>query len=86
MSSLLFLQLIIKVEMSDGGSKTLLVDKRQTVREVLDKLFEKTHCDCSIDWSLCEINPELQTGEMSVHTCCTHTQIIYRQAHIACVY
>lgn len=72
MSLLLFLQLI-KVQMSDGGSKTLLVDERQTVREVLDKLFEKTHCDCSLDWSLCEINPELQTGETSEHTCCTYT-------------
>ncbi|XP_044074624.1 amyloid beta A4 precursor protein-binding family B member 1-interacting protein-like isoform X2 [Siniperca chuatsi] len=53
-------KLIVKVLMSDGSSKTLMVDERQTVREVLDKLFEKTHCDCSIDWSLCETNPELQ--------------------------
>ncbi|KAK9538832.1 hypothetical protein VZT92_003980 [Zoarces viviparus] len=55
-----FRKLIVKVLMSDGSSKTLMVDERQTVREVLDKLFEKTHCDCSIDWSLCETNPELQ--------------------------
>lgn len=54
--------------MSDGSSKTMMVDERQTVRDVLDKLFEKTHCDCSIDWSLCETNPELQIGEMNVHT------------------
>ncbi|KAI3375244.1 hypothetical protein L3Q82_021741 [Scortum barcoo] len=53
-------KLIVKVLMSDGGSKTLMLDERQTVREVLDELFEKTHCDCSIDWSLCETNPELQ--------------------------
>ncbi|XP_042370241.1 amyloid beta A4 precursor protein-binding family B member 1-interacting protein-like, partial [Plectropomus leopardus] len=53
-------KLIVKVLMSDGSSKTLMVDERQTVREVLDKLFEKTHCDCSMDWSLCETNPELQ--------------------------
>ncbi|XP_032386785.1 amyloid beta A4 precursor protein-binding family B member 1-interacting protein [Etheostoma spectabile] len=53
-------KLIVKVLMSDGSSKTLMVDERQTVREVLDQLFEKTHCDCSIDWSLCETNPELQ--------------------------
>ncbi|XP_013876915.1 amyloid beta A4 precursor protein-binding family B member 1-interacting protein [Austrofundulus limnaeus] len=53
-------KLIIKVVMSDNSSKTLMVDERQTVREVLDKLFEKTHCDCSINWSLCETNPELQ--------------------------
>ncbi|XP_070831132.1 amyloid beta A4 precursor protein-binding family B member 1-interacting protein-like [Chaetodon trifascialis] len=53
-------KLIVKVLMSDGSCKTLMVDERQTIREVLDKLFEKTHCDCSIDWSLCETNPELQ--------------------------
>ncbi|KAM3866067.1 amyloid beta A4 precursor protein-binding family B member 1-interacting protein-like [Diretmus argenteus] len=54
-------KLIVKVLMSDGSSKILMVDERQTVREVLDKLFEKTHCDRSVDWSLCETNPELQT-------------------------
>ncbi|XP_035489443.1 amyloid beta A4 precursor protein-binding family B member 1-interacting protein isoform X2 [Scophthalmus maximus] len=53
-------KLIVKVAMADGGSRTLMVDERQTVREVLDKLFEKTHCDRSMDWSLCEANPELQ--------------------------
>ncbi|XP_067461280.1 amyloid beta A4 precursor protein-binding family B member 1-interacting protein-like isoform X3 [Thunnus thynnus] len=53
-------KLIVKVLMSDGSFKTLMVDGRQTVRELLDMLFEKTHCDCSIDWSLCETNPELQ--------------------------
>ncbi|KAG7524438.1 hypothetical protein JOB18_011911 [Solea senegalensis] len=53
-------KLIVKVMMGDGSSKTLMVDERETVREVLDKLFEKTHCDRNIDWSLCEANPELQ--------------------------
>uniref|UniRef100_A0A8C8D2C0 Amyloid beta A4 precursor protein-binding family B member 1-interacting protein n=1 Tax=Oncorhynchus tshawytscha TaxID=74940 RepID=A0A8C8D2C0_ONCTS len=53
--------LVVKVMMSDGSSKTLMVDERQTVRDVLDNLFEKTHCDFSMDWSLCETNPELQT-------------------------
>lgn len=51
--------------MSDGSSKTLMVDGRQTVREVLDTLFEKSHCDQNINWSLCETNPELQIGETS---------------------
>ncbi|XP_038134839.1 amyloid beta A4 precursor protein-binding family B member 1-interacting protein-like [Cyprinodon tularosa] len=54
-------KLIIKVLMDDNSSRTLMVDERQTVRDVLDKLFEKTHCENSIDWSLCETNPELQT-------------------------
>ncbi|XP_049912631.1 amyloid beta A4 precursor protein-binding family B member 1-interacting protein [Epinephelus moara] len=53
-------KLVVKVMMNDGSSKTLMVDERQNVREVLDNLFEKTHCDCNVDWSLCETNPELQ--------------------------
>ncbi|XP_023806043.1 amyloid beta A4 precursor protein-binding family B member 1-interacting protein [Oryzias latipes] len=53
-------KLVVKVLMNDGSSKTLMVDERQTVREVLDNLFEKTHCDCNVDWSLCETSHELQ--------------------------
>uniref|UniRef100_A0AAY4A0T9 Amyloid beta A4 precursor protein-binding family B member 1-interacting protein n=1 Tax=Denticeps clupeoides TaxID=299321 RepID=A0AAY4A0T9_9TELE len=54
-------KLVVKVEMTNGSSKTLMVDERQTVRDVLDNLFEKTHCDCNVDWCLYETNPELQT-------------------------
>ncbi|XP_010893645.1 amyloid beta A4 precursor protein-binding family B member 1-interacting protein [Esox lucius] len=55
-------KLVVRVIMSDGSSKTLMVDERQTVSDVLNDLFEKTHCDRScVDWSLCETNPELQT-------------------------
>ncbi|KAL0966847.1 hypothetical protein UPYG_G00300880 [Umbra pygmaea] len=55
-------KLVVKVMLSDGSSKTLMVDERQTVRDVLENLVEKTHCDSScVDWSLCETNPELQT-------------------------
>ncbi|XP_047424194.1 amyloid beta A4 precursor protein-binding family B member 1-interacting protein [Mugil cephalus] len=53
-------KLVVKVLMNDGSSKTLMVDERQNTREVLDMMFEKTHCDCNVDWSLCETNPELQ--------------------------
>lgn len=53
-------KLVVKVLMNDGSSKTLMVDERQNVREVLDNMFEKTHCDCNVNWSLCETNPELQ--------------------------
>uniref|UniRef100_A0A8C5HF54 Amyloid beta A4 precursor protein-binding family B member 1-interacting protein n=1 Tax=Gouania willdenowi TaxID=441366 RepID=A0A8C5HF54_GOUWI len=53
-------KLVVKVLMNDGSAKTLMVDERQTVREVLDNMFEKTHCDCNVDWSLCETNHELQ--------------------------
>ena len=55
---------MVKVLLNDGSSKTLMVDERQNVREVLDNLFEKTHCDCNVDWSLCETNPELNLGEL----------------------
>ncbi|XP_069574352.1 amyloid beta A4 precursor protein-binding family B member 1-interacting protein-like [Brachyistius frenatus] len=54
-------KLIVKVLMSDSSSKTLMVDERQTVRELLDQLFEKTHCDQGLGWSMCETNPDLQT-------------------------
>ncbi|TMS08972.1 Amyloid beta A4 precursor protein-binding family B member 1-interacting protein [Larimichthys crocea] len=53
-------KLVVKFLLNDGSAKTLMVDERQTVREVLDNLFEKTHCDCNVDWSLCETNHELQ--------------------------
>ncbi|XP_051872163.1 amyloid beta A4 precursor protein-binding family B member 1-interacting protein isoform X2 [Pristis pectinata] len=53
-------KLVVKVLMNDNSSKTLMVDERQTVREILDNLFEKSHCDCSVDWCLYENNPELQ--------------------------
>ncbi|KAG8443286.1 hypothetical protein GDO86_011911 [Hymenochirus boettgeri] len=51
---------IVKVHMNDSSTKTLMVDERQTVRDVLDNLFEKTHCDCGIEWCLFEVQPELQ--------------------------
>ncbi|XP_041041012.1 amyloid beta A4 precursor protein-binding family B member 1-interacting protein [Carcharodon carcharias] len=53
-------KLVVKVLMNDSSSKTLMVDERQTVREILDNLFEKSHCDCNVDWCLYEKNPELQ--------------------------
>lgn len=53
-------KLVVKVLMDDGSSKTLMVDERQNVREVLENMFEKTHCDCNVDWSMCETNHELQ--------------------------
>lgn len=56
------------MEIRDGSSKTLMVDERQTVRDVMDNLFEKTHCDCNVDWCVCETNPDLQTGEYCSYT------------------
>ncbi|XP_053198544.1 amyloid beta A4 precursor protein-binding family B member 1-interacting protein [Scomber japonicus] len=53
-------KLVVKVLMNDGSSKTLMVDERQNVRDVLDNMFEKTHCDCNVSWSLVETNHELQ--------------------------
>ncbi|XP_055007317.1 amyloid beta A4 precursor protein-binding family B member 1-interacting protein-like isoform X2 [Boleophthalmus pectinirostris] len=63
-------QTIIKVWMSDGSTKTLMVEGTQTVRDVLDKLFEKTYCDCATEWSLCEINQELHVERiLEDHEC-----------------
>ncbi|XP_074756198.1 amyloid beta A4 precursor protein-binding family B member 1-interacting protein [Athene noctua] len=53
-------KLVVKVHMYDNSTKSLMVDERQVTRDVLDNLFEKTHCDCNIDWCLYEIYPELQ--------------------------
>ncbi|XP_063777721.1 amyloid beta A4 precursor protein-binding family B member 1-interacting protein [Pseudophryne corroboree] len=53
-------KLIIKVHMTDGSTKTLMVNELQTIRDVIDNLFEKSHCDCSVEWCLYEENPELQ--------------------------
>lgn len=51
--------------MNDNSTKSLMVDERQVARDVLDNLFEKTHCDCNVDWCLYEMYPELQIGEWS---------------------
>ncbi|XP_043335167.1 amyloid beta A4 precursor protein-binding family B member 1-interacting protein [Cervus canadensis] len=53
-------KLVVKIHMNDNSSKSLMVDERQLARDVLDNLFEKTHCDCNVDWCLYEIYPELQ--------------------------
>lgn len=51
--------------MSDESSKTMMVDERQTVRQVLDSLLDKSHCGYSPDWSLVETITELQMGTSS---------------------
>uniref|UniRef100_A0A3Q3GJJ5 Ras association (RalGDS/AF-6) and pleckstrin homology domains 1 n=1 Tax=Labrus bergylta TaxID=56723 RepID=A0A3Q3GJJ5_9LABR len=53
-------KLVIRVHLSDESSKTMMVDERQTVRQVLDSLLEKSHCGYSPDWSLVEEINELQ--------------------------
>uniref|UniRef100_A0AAX7VZU3 Uncharacterized protein n=1 Tax=Astatotilapia calliptera TaxID=8154 RepID=A0AAX7VZU3_ASTCA len=53
-------KLVIRVHLSDESSKTMMVDERQTVRQVLDSLLEKSHCGYSADWSLVETISELQ--------------------------
>jgi len=46
----------------------MMVDERQTVRQVLDNLLDKSHCGYSLDWSLVEIISELQTGKTPVRS------------------
>ncbi|XP_030898032.1 amyloid beta A4 precursor protein-binding family B member 1-interacting protein [Leptonychotes weddellii] len=53
-------KLVVRVHMNDNSTKSLMVDERQLARDVLDNLFEKTHCDCNVDWCLYEIYTELQ--------------------------
>uniref|UniRef100_A0A3P9JVU4 Wu:fj59g11 n=1 Tax=Oryzias latipes TaxID=8090 RepID=A0A3P9JVU4_ORYLA len=53
-------KLVIRVHLSDESSKTMMVDERQTVRQVLDSLLDKSHCGYSPDWSLVEAITELQ--------------------------
>ncbi|XP_061826916.2 ras-associated and pleckstrin homology domains-containing protein 1a isoform X1 [Nerophis lumbriciformis] len=53
-------KLVIRVHLSDESSKTMMVDERQTVRQVLDSLLEKSHCGYSPDWSLVETINEVQ--------------------------
>ncbi|XP_077584794.1 ras-associated and pleckstrin homology domains-containing protein 1a isoform X2 [Stigmatopora nigra] len=53
-------KLVIRVHLSDESSKTMMVDERQTVRQVLDNLLEKSHCGYSPDWSLVETINDLQ--------------------------
>lgn len=55
--------------MSDESSKTMMVDERQTVRQVLDSLLDKSHCGYSPDWSLVETINELQMGK-GAGACC----------------
>ena len=75
-------QLVVRVFLEDGSSKTLMVDERQTVRDVLDDLFEKTHCDHSLDWSLCENNPDLQAGETHTRGDTHARQHTWRHTHV----
>nr|XP_055070537.1 ras-associated and pleckstrin homology domains-containing protein 1a isoform X2 [Misgurnus anguillicaudatus] len=53
-------KLVIRVHLSDESSKTMMVDERQTVRQVLDSLLDKSHCGYSLDWCLVEVISELQ--------------------------
>uniref|UniRef100_A0A3Q1FJG8 Ras association (RalGDS/AF-6) and pleckstrin homology domains 1 n=1 Tax=Acanthochromis polyacanthus TaxID=80966 RepID=A0A3Q1FJG8_9TELE len=57
-------KLVIRVHLSDESSKTMMVDERQTVRQVLDSLLEKSHCGYSADWSLVETINELQMDKV----------------------
>ncbi|XP_048223561.1 amyloid beta A4 precursor protein-binding family B member 1-interacting protein [Perognathus longimembris pacificus] len=52
-------KLVVKVHMNDNSTKSLMVDERQLARDILENLFEKTHCDCNVDWCLYEVYPEL---------------------------
>uniref|UniRef100_A0A8C6NQ63 Ras association (RalGDS/AF-6) and pleckstrin homology domains 1 n=1 Tax=Nothobranchius furzeri TaxID=105023 RepID=A0A8C6NQ63_NOTFU len=67
-------KLVIRVHLSDESSKTMMVDERQTVRQVLDSLLDKSHCGYSPDWSLVETISELQMGEILHENICEETE------------
>lgn len=46
----------------------MMVDERQTVRQVLDSLLDKSHCGYSPDWSLVETITELQMGKLAAYS------------------
>lgn len=74
--------------MSDESSKTMMVDERQSVRQVLDSLLDKSHCGYSPDWSLVETITELQMGKPAVHPDSTkHAYWCWRQVfHCAIIF
>ena len=61
--------------MSDESSKTMMVDERQSVRQVLDSLLDKSHCGYSPDWALVETITELQMG--TAPPLLSHLNIVY---------
>lgn len=58
-----FLQLFVKVFVQNGECKTILVDEKMSVSEVLVLLYEKCEVKPNVRWTLVEQIPDLFIGE-----------------------
>lgn len=57
------LQLFVKVFIQNGECKTILVDEKMAVSEVLSLLYEKCEVKPNVRWTLVEQIPDLFIGE-----------------------
>lgn len=58
------LQLFVKVFVQNGECKTILVDEKMAVSEVLMLLYEKCEVKPNVRWTLVEQIPDLFIGEL----------------------
>ena len=50
----------------DGSSKSILVDEKMTVAQVVDMLLAKNHFTPNLNWSIVESMPDLYMGKLDV--------------------
>ena len=62
-STLLWFQLFVRAYTDDGSSKSILVDEKMTVAQVVDILLAKNHFTPNLNWSVVESMPDLYMGE-----------------------
>lgn len=60
------LQLFVKVFVQNGECKTILVDEKMSVSEVLMLLYEKCEVKPNVRWTLVEQIPDLFIGEFDM--------------------
>lgn len=65
------LQLFVKVFVQNGECKTILVDEKMTVHDVLLILFDKCEVKPNVRWTLVEQIPDLLIGKYCPGSHCT---------------
>ena len=58
-----FFQLFVKVFVQNGECKTILVDEKMSVSEVLMMLYDKCEVKPNVRWTLVEQIPDLFIGK-----------------------
>ena len=58
---------MVKVLNKDDSSKTIMIDERMNVRDVIKQLLEKNHFDFSPDWTLVEEMPSIYMGKEDLY-------------------